>query len=107
MTKLKHAACSIPHSHTVHATEDAAASRMSLPLPCRSGSEPRAGSEIVVRGGRSQEGDGGDCGRPGDRDREWDMGQPNPDFEHDFGNDDEARDWPGTPKILGFTYFQI
>ena len=56
-------------------------------------------------GGRSQEGDGGDCGRPEDRDREWDMGQPNPDFEHDFGNDDEPRDWD--PKISGFTYFHI
>ena len=76
-------------------------------MPVRVRAHGRVGNSLAGRGGRSQEGDGGDCGRPEDRDREWDMGQPNPDFEHDFGNDDEARDWPGTPKILGFTYFQI
>ena len=76
-----------------------------MPVRVRLGAQGRVGNSLAGRGGRSQEADGGDFGRPEDRDREWDMGQPNPDFEHDFGNDDEPRDWD--PKISGFTYIHI
>ena len=46
------------------------------------------------------EGNGGGGSRRGDRDRECEMGQPNTDFEHDSGNENESRDWPGIPKYL-------